>query len=1791
MQNNLEKSLSVPSSTKAATSSPTLSKEAKKDSSAVASSAFSTTHLLPSGLTQIDTPNDHNCLFWSAALALLVPLLGESEADKARFKAMYALLFGTTGTVTLQGSKGSASASLVINADTTQEAIRQALKTYNFSKQDPLNFVGNPLYALIAEKFRYRVVGKLWEVFPTQGERADIAAEYGGNWDKYIEKMRTASSSWGWGGEPEIRAIGALVEVNIIVYGKGKGYPKNYMFAGAGQSLCLAHVSADSQHSTVKNHYNYGVEDSVYQAHLQNLRAGPSFSTVPVADKKKVVEDDDKAQKDEKKSSASTASPDQFPKTEGIALRELLRLERKLKLNPKDASLWNQKGNLLSDLEYYKEALEAFETASEINPKDSVYVHNKGATLYDLERYEEALAAYEAALKINPKESAYVNRKGNTLYDLKRYEEALAAYEAALKIKPKCVPYQKNKALALEKLGRYQDALNVYDAILKVSSGNVARGCLDNKIRVLNILGRYEDAKAVTKIVPKSESRHSISKKANAHYDQGLKFAEIGQYEKALQKYDAALQIKPTASCLNSKGYLLYELGRHEEALIAYEEALKIDEKHLYALANKGDVLQKLGQADKAREAYEAAFFLSSKAKKKDQRVPKAASLVGLGRYEEALTYLEPLLKQAPADNYILLVKGRALQGLGRKEEATAYFELARKPQLVYQSIDLAKKGDDLLELGKYEEALAAYEAALKIYPDTFNCLFGKAYALGELKRYEASFLAYEAALKIQPRNGAAIHNKGYMLYKLERYQEALTAYDTVLKIDPKDTVTLNNKGDALTQLKRYEEAFVAYEACLKIKPKDSAFLNNKGDVLKELGRYGESLAAYEAALQLQPGNSAYLNKKAQILQKLGREAEALDCLEKVKEAKMDFTMPSRSEPTEITISTTENRENTILVTTAKLSHFRPLLRLRSSGRKRRPVYKLTVSDPDVQGKPRYKSELGRWLLKANDLSDTGRYEEALAVYEDMLAIAAKGSSHYKEILYHKSKVLYELARYEEALIIYDELVKMGSIGKKTTLLFCLAGKGITLERLGRYEEALAVYEGLSKVCPRDHLYKGSIYEHYLKSSVLNKLGRYEEALAACEMALKYNSGDSCSRIDCLNNKGVTLENLGRYQEALAVYTKALEQEQESREWWRKKGRGEPEPAVILCFSNRGDVLYKLGYYEEALVDYEAALQFQPENVAYLHKKTQILQKLEKTKKSGAVVREFKGDIPDLEGDKVPSLMTPASTSRIAAPFLSPNPLAGDKEQKHTGKRKSYGASVDMPKLSHPIMPKEWETYLKRIRTTEKGGVSTAKNNCSELLETLMRGTEQDDFETAPSRPSRETYHFHARTVERTYGKTQQKTYLALEDAFTSYLGSGLHRGLEPPHQSLVDLRDDDAPKESKLIAADTLEQEGFEPIKVTRVDLEARLQKLARENGGWALIGMGFSRLLPLSDNLGDRREEAEQQLLKTPGHFCGVYVVTPEFNAEHGNKLKEDNPSGLITFLEPQAIYPRTKEKCIAHKLEELFNIATEDQEILDGDVFDYHFSLLVLNSHHKMEARAKHKRLKEEQSMISSASQTSEIKMTILPHQENRQAFPSSTQAITSLLRRPAAPPERLASISPRFPLLVPMDTDEKNTLSPASAEESKRLVSVPSTTPMRFLSGTNVKPEATTSVQSLQILKETLQELCQEKGYTFTCARLKNNQLQLAFTGFETISTFAKKVDIQKQLAKLTRSLQQCMVDNGISLEREAFKANFKTWTLTIEAEPNILHQLEQLLQTAGLVTVTDMEEEAEICRMQ
>jgi len=124
-------------------------------------------------------------------------------------------------------------------------------------------------------------------------------------------------------------------------------------------------------------------------------------------------------------------------------------LFRKRKIEGKTAKEWFNLGYKEKDpkkkIEYYSKCLK-------LDPKNAVAWNNKGLALYDLGRYEEAIRCYDKVLEIDPKNAVAWNNKGNTLNKLGRYEEAIRCYDKALEIYPEYEEAKINKKLAEEKL-------------------------------------------------------------------------------------------------------------------------------------------------------------------------------------------------------------------------------------------------------------------------------------------------------------------------------------------------------------------------------------------------------------------------------------------------------------------------------------------------------------------------------------------------------------------------------------------------------------------------------------------------------------------------------------------------------------------------------------------------------------------------------------------------------------------------------------------------------------------------------------------------------------------------------------------------------------------------------------------------------------------------------------------------------------------------------------------------------------------------------------------------------------------------------------------------------------------------------------------------------------------------------------------------------------------------------------------------------------------------------------------
>ena len=167
-------------------------------------------------------------------------------------------------------------------------------------------------------------------------------------------------------------------------------------------------------------------------------------------------------------------------------------LEEDQQIPDQQASLWFEKGKILTADRNYEAAIASYDQAVAIQPDYHEAFYNRGIALDKLNRYEEAIASYNQAVAIQPDyHEAFYNR-GIALDKLNRYEEAIASYNQAVAIQPDYHEAFYNRGKALHHLNRDEEAIASYDTALAIQRDYY--DALYNKGIALDKLNRYEEA-------------------------------------------------------------------------------------------------------------------------------------------------------------------------------------------------------------------------------------------------------------------------------------------------------------------------------------------------------------------------------------------------------------------------------------------------------------------------------------------------------------------------------------------------------------------------------------------------------------------------------------------------------------------------------------------------------------------------------------------------------------------------------------------------------------------------------------------------------------------------------------------------------------------------------------------------------------------------------------------------------------------------------------------------------------------------------------------------------------------------------------------------------------------------------------------------------------------------------------------------------------------------------------------------------------------------------------------------
>jgi len=577
-------------------------------------------------------------------------------------------------------------------------------------------------------------------------------------------------------------------------------------------------------------------------------------------------------------------------------------VEQAIKKDPSFARAISMKGTILRLLKQPEAALEFTKKAAELGGPRSPELGNHASLLMELKRDDEATAILESATKAAPDYLPSWRLLGTIAFTQNKDDKATEYLSKVLAKSPldiqSCLLQaeiwvrgdEPAKAVnLLEKLAQTfpsRPAIEFPLAKAHLAAGDMLRAsaALD---RVLSLVpGAAEATLLRTRLFLKEGKPAEAVKilEPIVSADPANKTAQdllIGAYTAVNRKDDASDLLRKQMEISAGDPEPLFKLGvilrseqKMPEARKTFEKALKLAPDNLAIIIQLASMDMEEGKADEAMRRVDA--FVVSHPDSSEAYRTKAELLFARKEFKEAEASLEKAIELNPEDKlaYGFLVK--ILVDSGRSEEAVKQLEKFLQTTADSNGEMRMALGEQLLTLGRNEEALATFEKLAGMLPDFGPAYNNIAYIQSELiVNLDKAAENARKARALMPKNPLTADTLGWIESLSGRYAEALPLLDEAVAALPDLPSALYHRGITHYKMGNLQDAEADLEKALAV---DTPF-PEKPEALKRLEalRSGEAdLPTLEQRAKENPKDIPVLLQLAQAQAKAGKSDDAL---------------------------------------------------------------------------------------------------------------------------------------------------------------------------------------------------------------------------------------------------------------------------------------------------------------------------------------------------------------------------------------------------------------------------------------------------------------------------------------------------------------------------------------------------------------------------------------------------------------------------------------------------------------------------------------------------------------------------------------------------------------------------------------------------------------------------------------------------------------------------------------------------------------------------------------------------
>ena len=251
---------------------------------------------------------------------------------------------------------------------------------------------------------------------------------------------------------------------------------------------------------------------------------------------------------------------------------------------------------------------------------------------------------------------------------------------------------------------------------------------------------------------------------ANQKFEEGLKLDYAKDYHGSIKLYTEAIELKPDWSLpYNNRGCAYSDLGQYERAIQDYNKALEF-KQHEFMYNNRGNAYKDLKQYERAIQDYNKAIEINPNLS--EAYTNRGVAYRNLGQKERAIQDYNKAIELNPNYAGAYCNRGNAYYDLGQKELAIQDYNKA-----IELNPNLAEaynnRGNAYYDLGQKELAIQDYNKAIELNPNYAEayCNRGGAYAL--LGNFNQAIADVSKAIELKPNNPISYSLRGICYQEL----------------------------------------------------------------------------------------------------------------------------------------------------------------------------------------------------------------------------------------------------------------------------------------------------------------------------------------------------------------------------------------------------------------------------------------------------------------------------------------------------------------------------------------------------------------------------------------------------------------------------------------------------------------------------------------------------------------------------------------------------------------------------------------------------------------------------------------------------------------------------------------------------------------------------------------------------------------------------------------------------------------------------------------------------------------